>query len=103
MSDPGNVERLAPIERRQVELELGVLDGVRGQHVRAERCHAPLEALAEVPYFAPVRAPRREVARQPVADVGEQPAAEELLGALVGGAAVGARVGSRTGLSVDSR
>src|SRR5215470_8691299 len=42
VANAGNADRLALVERRQEELELGVLDGVGGEHVRAERRHAPL-------------------------------------------------------------
>src|SRR5690349_2135896 len=66
VADPGRVDRLADVERRQEQLELGVLDGVGGEHVRAERRHAPLQALAHVPDLVLTRAPRGEVARQPL-------------------------------------
>src|SRR5258707_57014 len=49
MPDAGGVQRLADIEGREEELELGVFDGVGGQHVGPERRHAPLESLAHVP------------------------------------------------------
>src|SRR6266850_2460028 len=86
------VDRLADVEAREEELELGVLDGVGGQHVRPQRRHAPLEALAHVPDLVAVRAPRREVARHALGDVGEPPAAEELVRAALGRVAVGAGV-----------
>src|SRR2546425_971285 len=84
VSNPGDAQGLARVERREVELELRVFDGIRGEHVRAEWRHAPLEALAEIPHLALARAPRREVTREPVGDVGEQPAAEELVRPTVG-------------------
>src|SRR5437867_7739715 len=49
MANARDVERLAVVELGEVELELGVLDGVGGQHVHPQRRHAPLEALAHVP------------------------------------------------------
>src|SRR2546425_144200 len=90
--NPRHAHRLAVVERRQVELELGVLDGVGGQHVGAERRHAPLEAPANVPGGALTGAPRREVARESLGHVDEHPAAQELVGAALGRVAVGARV-----------
>src|SRR2546425_9274335 len=42
--DPRRRDQLPIVERRQVQLQLGVLDAVGGQHVRAERRHTPLEA-----------------------------------------------------------
>src|SRR6266566_3984957 len=90
--NPRHAHRLAVVERRQVELELGVLDGVGGQHVGAERRHAPLEAPAHVPGGALTGAPRREVARESLGHVDEHPAAQELVGAALGRVAVGARV-----------
>src|SRR2546429_105162 len=92
MPDARNPQGFAVVERREVELELGVLDGIRREHVRAERCHAPLDALAEIPHLALARAPCRQVACQPVARVGEQAAAEKLAGATVARVTVGARV-----------
>src|SRR5262245_22580213 len=91
-ADAGHADGLALIERRQVELELGVLHGVGGEHVHAERGHAPLHPLAHVPHVALAGAPRREVAREPGLDVGEQAPAEELVGALAVAVAVRARV-----------
>src|SRR6185436_13354065 len=92
VTDARDVEGLAVVELREVELELRVLDGVGGQHVGAQRRHAPLEALAHVPGVVLARAPGREVAREPAGHVPQQPAAQELVGALVGRVAVGARV-----------
>src|SRR5207245_703140 len=94
---------LARVERREVELELRVFDGIRGEHVRAEWRHAPLEAPAEVPHLALARAPRREVTREPVGDVGEQPAAEELVRPTVGRVAVGARMVALADLPIERR
>src|SRR5262249_16430456 len=81
MADAGHAERLAVVEGREIELQLGVLDGVRGKHVHAERGHAPLEALAHVPHLAPVRAPEGKVSGQTRRDVRQQPPAQELVGA----------------------
>src|SRR5262249_62280666 len=63
VTDARHAEGLTVVERGQVELQLRVLDRVRREHVHAERRYAPLEALAYVPYFGPVGAPRREVPR----------------------------------------
>src|SRR5512144_898559 len=48
--DAGHAHRLALVERGEEELELGVLHGIGGQHVHAERRHAPLHALSHVPH-----------------------------------------------------
>src|SRR6266571_5068736 len=80
MTNTGSVDRLADVERRQVELELRVLHGVGGQHVGSERRHAPLHPLAHVPDVVLARAPRRRVPREAPRDVAEKPAAQELVG-----------------------
>src|SRR5207302_4105098 len=85
-------DRLADVEGREEELELGVLDGVGGQHVGPERRHAPLESLAHVPDLVAVGAPRRKMPRQPVGDVDQPAAPEELVRAALGRVAVRARV-----------
>src|SRR5258708_17156380 len=92
MPDAGGVQRLADVEGREEELELGVFDGVGGQHVGPERRHAPLESLAHVPDLVAVRAPRRKMPRQPLGDVGQPAAPEELVRAALGRVAIGARV-----------
>src|SRR5688500_7050482 len=43
--DARNTDRLAIVERGEIQPELGVLDGVGREHVHAERRHAPLEPL----------------------------------------------------------
>src|SRR5947208_17002014 len=103
VADAGDAQGLARVERREVELELRVFDGIRGEHVRAEWRHAPLEALAEIPHLALTRAPRREVTREPVGDVGEQPAAEGLVRPTVGRVAVGARMVALADLPIERR
>src|SRR5262245_58344854 len=65
VADPRHADGLAHVERREVELELRVLDGIGGEHVRTERRHAPLHALARVPDVALARAPGREMPREP--------------------------------------
>src|SRR5262245_31068899 len=60
--DAGDAHGLAAVEARQVQLELSVLDRVGGEHVRAERGHAPLHPLAHVPHVGLARPPRGEVA-----------------------------------------
>src|SRR5437879_5139561 len=92
MTNTGSVDRLADVERRQVELELRVLHGVGGQHVGSERRHAPLHPLAHVPDVVLARAPRRRVPREAPRDVAEKPAAQELVGAVIRRVTVGARV-----------
>src|SRR6267143_5829584 len=88
----GGGDRLADVEGREEELELGVLDGVGGQHVGSERRHAPLESLAHVPGLVAVGAPGRKMPRQPLGDVGQPAAPEELVRAALGRVAVRARV-----------
>src|SRR2546425_465834 len=81
MTNTRSVDRLADVERRQVELELRVLHGVGGQHVGPERRHAPLHPLAHVPDVVLARAPRRKVPREAPRDVPRKPAAQKLVGA----------------------
>src|SRR5947207_6044748 len=103
MTDPGSGDRLADVEGREEELELGVLDGVGGQHVGPERRHAPLEALAHVPDLVAVGAKRRKMPRQPLGDVGQPAAAEELVRAALGRVAVGAGVVALAHAPVEGR
>src|SRR2546427_11892176 len=81
VADAGNVHRPAVVERREIELQLRVLDSVGGQHVRPPRRHAPLEALAHVPPFAAVRSPGRGKAREGGAYVDGEGPPPELVGA----------------------
>src|SRR5262245_14697969 len=99
----GHAERLAVVERGQIELELRVLDRVGREHVHAERGHAPLEALAHVPDLGPVRPPGRKVPRQPGPHVRQKPAAQELARRGVGRVAIGARVVALADLAMEGR
>src|SRR5262245_28515866 len=83
MTNAGHAHGLAVVELGQVELELGVLHGIGGQHVHAERRHTPLEAPAQVPRIVHAGPPGGKVSGQTGGDVGEKPAAEELVGALL--------------------
>src|SRR5437867_179176 len=49
LADPRDAERLPVVERREVELEVGVFGRVGGQVVRPERQHAELEPRADAP------------------------------------------------------
>src|SRR5215813_7739295 len=46
MPDAVHAQRLAVVEGREIELQLGILDGVGREHVHPEWSHAPLQALA---------------------------------------------------------
>src|SRR5262245_20684740 len=105
VTDAGDADRLPLIERRQVELELGVFHRVGREHIDAEWRHAPLHALAHVPDVTLARSPGRKVTGEPPLDVGEKTAAEKLVGAasVLHGVAVSAGVVSLTHALVEAR
>src|SRR5215468_2904311 len=92
VTNAGDAQWLADVERGQIELELRVLDGIGGQHVAPQRGHAPLHPLAHVPGFAAVRAPCRKMAGEAIVDVGQEASAQELAGAAFRRMAIGAGV-----------
>src|SRR5215472_16182086 len=88
MTNAGDGEGLAVVEGGEEELELGVLHGIRGQHVGPQGRHAPLHALAQVPHLALARAPGGKVSGEPGRHVTQEAATEELACPPIGRVAV---------------